>query len=127
MEKITLYEQIGGAATVRRLVEAFYPRVQADPELQDLFPADIQPVLEKQYRFLTQFFGGPPLYSEAHGQPMLRARHLPFPIDEGRARAWLRCMAAALAEAGVEPALREQMWQRLAGTAAHMINTPQTR
>ena len=124
MDKISLFAQIGGAPTVRRIVEAFYPRVQADPELRDIFPDDIRPVLERQNLFLTQFLGGPPLYSQQHGHPMLRARHLPFPIHAGRAQAWLRCMAAALDEAGVEPGLREQVWERLAGTAAHMINTP---
>lgn len=122
MENTTLYEQIGGAPAVRRIVEAFYPRVQADPELKELFPAEIQPVLEKQYLFLTQFFGGPSLYNEKHGHPMLRVRHMPFPIDANRARAWLRCMAAALIEAEIPEPVREQVMERLAFTAAHMVN-----
>lgn len=123
MEHNTLYELMGGEPTIRRLVEAFYPKVQADPEISDLFPEDIEPVMEKQYLFLTQFFGGPALYNEKHGHPMLRARHMPFPINERRARAWLRCMAAALDEVGLAPDVREQVWQRLAYTAGHMINT----
>jgi hemoglobin len=122
MEYTTLYEQMGGAETVRRLVDAFYPKVQDDPEIGPLFPEDITPVMEKQYMFLTQFFGGPALYNETHGHPMLRARHMPFPINDRRARAWLRCMAAALDETGLQGELREQVWQRLAFTAGHMIN-----
>lgn len=123
MEYKSLFELMGGQATIRRLVEAFYPRVQVDPDIGPLFPADITPVMEKQYLFLTQFFGGPALYNEQHGSPMLRARHMPFPINERRARAWLRCMAAALDEVGLEGDVREQVWQRLAFTAGHMINT----
>lgn len=123
MTYTTLYEQMGGEATIRRLVDAFYPRVQADPDIADLFPEDIHPVMEKQFLFLTQFFGGPALYNERHGHPMLRARHMPFPINEERARAWLRCMAAALDEVGLEGEVREQVWQRLSFTAGHMINT----
>ncbi len=123
MEKRTLYERMGGAPTIRRLVEAFYPRVQADPEIGHLFPEEIRPVMEKQYLFLTQFFGGPPLYYEKHGHPMLRARHLPFPINERRGRAWLRCMAEALHEIGLEEPLRREVFDRLAFTAGHMINT----
>jgi len=123
MEYQTLYAQMGGAPTIRRLVEAFYPKVQADPEIGPLFPTDIMPVMEKQYLFLSQFLGGPALYNEAHGHPMLRQRHMPFPIDERRARAWLRCMAAALDETGLVGDLREQVFQRLSFTAAHMINT----
>ncbi|MCY9072878.1 thiol management oxidoreductase, partial [Bacillus inaquosorum] len=41
----------------------------------------------KQKQFLTQYLGGPPLYTEEHGHPMLRARHLPFPITNERADA----------------------------------------
>jgi hemoglobin len=113
---------MGGAPTIRRLVEAFYPKVQADPDIGPLFPADITPVMEKQYMFLSQFFGGPALYNETYGHPQLRMRHLPFPINERRARAWLRCMAAALGEIGLEDELREQVFSRLAFTAQHMIN-----
>jgi hemoglobin len=119
----TLYEQMGGAETVRRLVEAFYPRVQVDPDIGPLFPPDITPVMEKQYLFLTQFFGGPALYNEKHGHPMLRMRHMPFPINARRAAAWLRCMTAALDEIGLTGTVRDEVYQRLAFTAGHMINT----
>jgi hemoglobin len=122
MEYTTLYDQMGGAETIRRIVDAFYPRVQADPDLKELFPGDISAVMEKQYLFLTQFFGGPALYNEKHGHPRLRARHMPFPVDERRARAWLGCMKAALDEVGLEGEVREQVWQRLSFTAGHMIN-----
>lgn len=124
MEYKTLYEMMGGEPTVRALVEAFYPKVQADPVISGLFPADIEPVMEKQYLFLTQFFGGPALYNEKYGHPMLRARHMPFPIDEKAARAWLSCMHAALDEIGLAGDVREQVWQRLSFTASHMMNTP---
>lgn len=122
MEYTTLYEQMGGADTIRRLVDAFYPKVQVDPDIGPLFPPDLTPVMEKQYAFLSQFFGGPALYNEKYGHPMLRMRHMPFPINERRARAWLRCMQAALDEIGLEGDVREQVWQRLSFTAGHMIN-----
>lgn len=119
----TPYELIGGAEAVARLVDAFYRRVQAHPDLAPLFPADITPVADRQRKFLTQFFGGPPLYSQEHGHPMLRARHLPFPITPARARAWLGCMAAAMDEAGLSGPVRDFLFARLQQTAAHMINT----
>ncbi len=86
------YEAMGGADGIRKLVEAFYPKVQEHPLLAPLFPEDIAPVMEKQYMFLTQFFGGPPLFSEQYGHPMMRARHMAFPITPERAEAWLGCM-----------------------------------
>ncbi|EPY12757.1 MULTISPECIES: globin domain-containing protein [Paenibacillus] len=119
----TIYEAIGGEATVRKMVEAFYPRVQAHPLLAPLFPEDIMPVMERQFMFLTQFFGGPSLYSDQFGHPMMRARHLPFPITHDRADAWLGCMREALHEIGMEPGLAAMVIDRLSGPAYHFINT----
>ncbi|SFS92201.1 globin [Paenibacillus sp. 453mf] len=120
----TLYENLGGDKGVRALVEAFYPKVQQNELLSPLFPEDIQPVMDKQYMFLSQFFGGPPLYSDAFGHPMMRARHLPFPVTEERAQAWLSCMAAALQEQDLPDSVREFTLKRLSGPAYHFINTP---
>jgi len=118
----TLYEAIGGGPALRRIVEAFYPKVQAHPLLGPLFPEDIDPVIERQYQFLTQFFGGPTLYSDLHGHPMMRARHMPFPITRERADAWLGCMSEALAETGMEESLKQVVLERLRGPAYHFIN-----
>lgn len=120
----SIYDNLGGADTIRRLVEAFYPKVQSNPVIGELFPEDIRPVMEKQYMFLTQFFGGPSLYSDAVGHPMMRARHLPFAITAEGAEAWLGCMKEALEEIGVDEALREFVIQRLSGPAFHFVNTP---
>jgi len=122
----TIYEAIGGAPAIRRLVEAFYPKVKAHPLLGPLFPEDLRPVMEKQYLFLSQFFGGPPLYTEQYGHPMMRARHLPFPITRQRADAWLECMGQALTEIGLEERLRQLVLERLTITAYHFINQEET-
>ncbi len=122
---ISLYDWMGGAETLRLIVESFYPKVQANPLLGPLFPADIEPVMEKQYMFLTQFFGGPSLYSDAYGHPMMRARHLPFPVTPERADAWLGCMREALQEIGIEGELQQAIIVRLTGPAHHFVNTPE--
>jgi hemoglobin len=124
-ERSTLFELMGGAETVRRIVEAFYPKVQQHPLLSPLFPPDIEPVIEKQYLFLSQFFGGPSLYSDSYGHPMMRARHMPFPITVERADAWLSCMSEAMAEVGLPNDLREFLLDRLKGSAYHFVNTPE--
>jgi len=120
----TIYEAIGGAEAVRDIVSRFYPKVQAHPLLAPLFPEDIRPVMEKQYLFLSQFLGGPPLYSDEYGHPMMRARHLPFPITPERANAWLSCMAEALAETSIPEPIRKLTLERLSGPAHHFVNTP---
>ncbi|MCM3632635.1 MULTISPECIES: globin domain-containing protein [Paenibacillus] len=123
MAQQSTYELIGGADTIRKIVEAFYPKVQKNPEIGPLFPEDITPVMEKQYMFLTQFFGGPMLYTEAYGHPMMRARHMPFPITEKSANAWLSCMKEALAEVELSETLQALVLERLSGPAYHFINT----
>jgi hemoglobin len=122
---LSIYENLGGAEVLRRLVESFYPKVVVNPLLGPLFPEDIDPVIDKQYMFLSQFFGGPSLYSDTHGHPMMRARHLPFPVTPERAGAWLGCMSEALLELGIEEELREVILKRLSGPAFHFVNTPQ--
>lgn len=126
MSEGTIYQEIG-AERLHALVTAFYARVGSHPELTPIFPADLTETAQKQYRFLTQFFGGPALYSEVYGHPMLRARHMPFPITPARARAWLSCMTGAMDEVGIEGDLRENMLGRLAFTAQHMVNTGEER
>lgn len=124
-ERNTLFELMGGAETVRRIVEAFYPKVLKNPLLAPLFPSDIEPVMDKQYMFLSQFFGGPTLYSDVHGHPMMRGRHMPFPITVERADAWLGCMGEAMEEVGLPLELRDFLLQRLKGSAYHFVNTPE--
>lgn len=122
-ERSTLFDSMGGAEAVRRIVEAFYPKVQQHPLLSPLFPSDIGPVMDKQYMFLSQFFGGPTLYSDTHGHPMMRARHMPFPITVERADAWLSCMSEAMMEVGLSQDLRDFLRDRLKGSAYHFVNT----
>lgn len=123
-EQASVYDRLGGEHTLSRLVDAFYSKVVADPDLAPLFAgSDMNEVARKQKMFLTQFLGGPPLYSEQFGHPMLRYRHLPFEITPVRAQAWLRCMAAAMDETGLSGGAREFVYTRLTQVAHHMVNT----
>jgi hemoglobin len=120
-----LFEYIGGAETIRKIVDAFYPKVLEHPLLKPIFPEDITEVAEKQNQFLTQFFGGPALYTERHGHPMMRARHMPFPITPQRAEAWLDCMRRALEEVVPSQEVRSVIFERLQGPAHFFVNTPE--
>lgn len=119
----TPYELIGGEETLQKLVDAFYPKVYSDPRLAPLFQGDMELIKEKQRLFLIQFLGGPPLYSDRYGHPMMRARHLPFEITPSRAEAWLDCMRQAMDEIGLTGLIRDYFYERLKLTAYHMVNT----
>lgn len=116
------YHTLGGLDTIERLVAAFYPRVLTDPDLAPIFPKDSAPGRQRQHRFLTQFLGGPPVYSERYGPPRLRARHRPHAVTSRRRDAWLRCMWSALMDTGLDPEVAETVFARLVPVAEHMVN-----
>ncbi len=122
-KRMTPYDAIG-EEKLSSLVDAFYKRVGAHPELIPIFPKDLTEVARKQKQFLTQFLGGPPLYTDEHGHPMMRARHLEHEITPRRAKAWLHCMSEAMDEVGLHGPVRDQFFYRLILTGNHMVNTP---
>ncbi|GAA5416629.1 group 2 truncated hemoglobin YjbI [Paraliobacillus ryukyuensis] len=123
----SVYESIGGHDTIQKLVHAFYSKVKNHPELQPIFPDDLTETARKQTQFLTQLFGGPPLYNEEHGHPRLRMRHLPFEITPIRRDAWLFCMKHALDEVNIMEPYRSFIFERLTKTAHHMVNTAENK
>jgi hemoglobin len=121
----SLYDQLGGAAGIRLLVESFYRHVDTLPEardLRDMHPKDITSSIEKLYMFLSGWSGGPALYAQAHGHPKLRARHLPFKIGKEQRDLWLRCMLLAIEEQGIDDPLRKDLMETFLKVADHMRN-----
>ena len=115
------YEEIG-AEKLSDLIDLFYSKVAVHPALYPIFPEDLTETARKQKQFMTQYLGGPNLYSNEHGHPMMRARHMPFQITPLRAKAWLSCMSEAMDEVELEPTIREFFFKRLVLTANHMVN-----
>ena len=90
---------MGGQRFFDALVERFAVRVEADPALRSVYPADLEPGMRALALFLGQYWGGPPDYSAEKGHPRLRMRHAPFAIGGPERDAWLAAMLAALDEA----------------------------
>lgn len=118
----SLYERLG-AENLRMMVDRFYDLVFENEQISHLFKTDKALIKEKQRLFLTQFLGGPPLYSEQYGHPRLRARHIPHAIHEQDAVAWLACMSAAITSLSVDEALKDEIFKRFIPTAMFMVNT----
>ncbi|HLS61468.1 MAG TPA: globin [Virgibacillus sp.] len=119
----TIFEAIGGFKAIDEIIEGMYKRVAVHPELIPIFPEDLEESARKQRLFLIQFFGGPQLYNEERGHPMLRRRHLPFEITPARRDAWLACMKASLEESSLDESHQQLIYERLKIPAAHMVNT----
>lgn len=126
-EHTSHFDQMGGEPGVRRLVDRFYDLMDTDPEaagIRALHPPTLDRSREKLRLFLTGWLGGPPVYVERFGPPMLRARHLPFPIGDEEADAWIRCMDRALDHPDVPGALGAFLRERFRAVATHMRNRP---
>lgn len=121
----TLYEMIGGEAGVFGLVERFYELMDSVPEyhaIRTLHPDSLAGSREKLAMFLSGWLGGPNLYIERYGHPMLRARHLPYAIGTQERDQWLACMASAMDAVGVPDALKSSLLESFSGTADWMRN-----
>ena len=125
METKSIYEQMGGEPGIRALVTEFYQAMDSLPEVRTIrlmHPADLGESTEKLVDFLSGWSGGPPLYHLKRGNPMLRARHLPFSIGDEEARQWIMCMGIALEKMGWPYSLCEQLLGAFQRVAAHMRN-----
>jgi hemoglobin len=125
-DSATHYEQLGGDAGIRALVDRFYDLMDSAPEavhVRELHAASLKASREKLYLFLTGWTGGPPAYVNKFGHPRLRARHLPFTIAARERDEWLWCMDRALDEHPIaDEGLRAFLRQRLHELADHMRN-----
>jgi hemoglobin len=121
----TPYERIGGDAKVRELVDRFYDLMELEPayrELRLVHGNTLASARDKLYLFLSGWLGGPPLYTDRFGHPMLRARHLPFAIGTLERDQWMACMVQAIEETGVPPELAAALRQAFFKTADWMRN-----
>jgi hemoglobin len=121
----TPYELIGGDTQVRALIDRFYDLMDEIPEyyvIRKLHPQDLAGSRDKLYKFLTGWLGGPPLYTDEYGHPMLRARHLPFAIGIAERDAWMHCMLQAAEDVIADEKLRVWLVEQLFKTADWMRN-----
>jgi len=87
-----------GEENIVRMMEDFYAELERS-SLRPLFPADMVAASHKSAAFFVGLLGGPPLYHQRYGNPMMRARHLRFAITPRAREEWLRCFERVLAHA----------------------------
>ena len=125
---LTPFEQLGGDAGVRALVDAFYDRMDLEDAyagIRALHPATLDGSRDKLHMFLSGWLGGPALYVERFGHPRLRARHLPFAIAGTERDQWLACMRQALDDVHTPPDLAQSLLRAFFDTADWMRNRPE--
>lgn len=95
----SFYEALGGEAALRRLIDAFYARVLADPVLEPVF-VDFTPThIDHVVVWLSEVFGGPAGYTERlGGHQALLTSHLGLRITEEQRARWVEVMLRTAAE-----------------------------
>lgn len=122
---ITLYEAVGGDATIRALSHRFYELMDTLPEashVRAVHPPTLEGSEAKFYEYLTGYLGGPPVYVEKYGHPRLRSRHFIAEIGPVERDEWLLCFRQALEETVPNPKLREIILPPIERLADHMQN-----
>lgn len=119
-----IYSAMGQEAIFAMLAD-FYRELERSP-IRSMFDADMLAASRKSAAFFVGLLGGPPLYQQRHGSPRMRARHLPFPIDEAARQTWLDCFDCVLEEAperyGFPAEHIEGFREFLQGFSAWMVN-----
>ena len=118
-----------GEENIFKMMEDFYGELEQS-SLRGLFPADMVAASQKSAAFFVGLLGGPPLYQQRYGSPMMRARHLPFAIDEAARQEWLACFERVLDQASQKynfPAEHLPGFRAfLQGFSSWMVNTVNT-
>lgn len=122
----TVYEALGGADGIHRLVDRFYELMDELPEAyaaRRIHPESLAGANVSLFEFLSGWFGGPNLYIEKKGHPRLRMRHSPYAVGMAQRDEWMLCMTQALTEQVTNAAFRDTLINTFAQMANHLINT----
>ncbi|MCB1141351.1 MAG: bacitracin resistance protein BacA [Leptospiraceae bacterium] len=110
-----------GEEKIRELVKIFYSYL-IQSSLRPMFPDDIQESEIKAADFMIQVMGGPKYYLEKRGPARMRARHLPFAIDEKARKEWMSCYRQALDDIEMSEENKNHIWNFLEEQSRWMVN-----
>lgn len=92
-----IYERMG-EANIFKMCEDFYRELE-HTSIRHLFSEDMPAASRKIAAFFVGLLGGPPLYRDQFGEPMMRKRHMSFPIDPAARMEWLSAFKRVLDKA----------------------------
>ena len=121
----SVYLRLGGEEAIHALVERFYALMDQLPEawsVRCMHPESLAGSADSLFKFLSGWFGGPPLYINERGHPRLRMRHAPYAIGIAQSEQWMLCMRMALTEQVHDPVLHVTVLRAFAGMADHMVD-----
>ena len=125
-DSASTYLQLGGESGIRELVDRFYELMETLSEAQVvrlMHPSSLTGSTDSLFKFLSGWFGGPPLFQLERGHPRLRMRHAPYAVSIVERDQWMLCMRQAINERVSDLALNSKLQRMFSEMADHMINT----
>lgn len=122
----SLYDRIGGADAVERMVDIFYDTMESEPaarHIRSLHPLNLDLTRWVLKHYILELTGGPKAFSPKGSRPGLRPRHDRFVITAREKEAWLLCMRRAMDAVVEDGAAREELNRRFTSIANWMINS----
>lgn len=117
---MTIYEQIGGSASVGAAVEIFYDKILADPSLAAYFAGtDMARLKGHQRAFITAALGGPDSYT---GRDM-GAAHAELGVTSDAFGSVVGHLVATLTELQVPAEVIEQIGAKLAPLESQIVGS----
>ena len=124
MEAPDPYAYLGDAG-IAQLVERIYHWMAVLPEAEAamrLHHPDMSEVKQRLSAFLSGWLGGPDRFRPLYGEPLMRRRHMAFPIDSAARDAWMAAFGRALDEVVGDPNLKARLHARFQAMADHLRN-----
>jgi len=110
-----------GEDGIRQLLLLHYGNLSRS-SIQGMFATDLEKAANRSADFFIQIMGGPPLYSQKHGPPRMRARHMPFLITEEARQVWLDCFLRAMEDLPFPAEFAPEFKRFLDEFSAWMVN-----
>lgn len=120
-QPMAIYDEIGGRAVVDLVVDLFYRRLLADPDLAPYFAnVDLADQIRRQCSFMAFALGRLPRYDGGS----IRETHRPLSLGEAEFAGVAKHLAAALAEIGVAAPLIARVMTVVATTKGDVLDLP---
>ncbi|MCB0997960.1 MAG: group II truncated hemoglobin [Ilumatobacteraceae bacterium] len=121
----SMFELLGGADGLRRVVDDFYDLMDTDPlfaPIRTMHDSDLTAIKDGLFAYLAGWLGAPPQYAQRPGARCIGAAHAPFMIDERARDLWVECMHRSMVAGGLADRYREALMPALAQMADALRN-----
>ncbi|MEX1200123.1 MAG: group II truncated hemoglobin [Methylophaga sp.] len=127
ISRTSIYDQIGGADGVERLVNTFCDILETTEIGKPVYLLHLRGhgmahARMEQLNFFSGLFGGPKLYAEKWGHSNVRQIHEHVTIGDVESQAWLNCMDMALEKLAYPASLKQKLMQSFTDMASILVS-----